>query len=284
MALPGGAPADGRDLRCYPATVIRDSHRYLLFAAFLCAALAGSLPSAAAPGDPPARLVPLPGPPPGPSIKRVRLDARRPLRAGDRLPVTVEAEPGARVTARLGSQGTPAVCAAAADRPSTYLCALVVPTGITGRHHVIAEATGDAPGRSRLSSLLPVEIVERDQRQEMNALNVQLRPAYFASRSHQLDEEAREAVRSNLPVLQGHPDLPIVVEGHCDPQEGGDPATLSRQRAEAVVEELAAQGIPRSRLAVSAVGCGEPVVFTDGEEARAPNRRAMILFELADSP
>jgi peptidoglycan-associated lipoprotein len=267
--------------------VIERAHRIVLLAAALPLILAGGAGADPARGadDRPPRLVPLPGPPPGPRIDRVRHDARGPVSAGEAITVTIEGAPGARVTARLGPGGAPSPCPDVPDQPGLYRCALEAPDGVTGRLHVVAEAaSGDAPGVSRLSSLLPVEIVARDPLAEMNALNVRIQPVYFAAGSRAIDEAARAVIAADAAVISTRPLLTILVEGHCDAAEGGDPAALSRSRAEAVVTELAAMGIPRSRMRASARGCDQPVAFTDDEESRALNRRAMILLEAPAAP
>ncbi len=257
-----------------------------LAALALALGASGTVPDAAAEaaGAGEARLVPLPRPPAGPQLKRVRHDARQPLRAGDSVRVAIVGEPKATVTARLGDEGDPVPCPASPDRPDLYACTLVIPEKLSGRRHVVAEATARASGRSRLSSLVPVEIVIPDPRAEVDALNVRLAPIYFAPGSSEIDEAAREALSRSVPVLESHPRLPIVVEGHCDAGEGGDPEALTRSRAEAVVGELASRGIARERMTASAKACAEPVAPTGDEEARALNRRAMILFGLAESP
>jgi len=233
--------------------------------------------------DEPARLVPLPGPPSGPALARVRHDARQPLHAGDSVRVTILGDAGARVTARLDGGGEAVPCAAAPAQPGTYTCTLTIPRGLAGRHPVVAEASGSSAGRTRLSSLLPVEVVEADPWAEVNALNIHMKPVLFAPGAHQLDDSARSVLESDLAVIESHPLLPIVVEGHCDSLEEGDPEALTRRRAEAVVAELAALGISRERLTALAMACSEPIAGTDDREGRALNRRAMILFRVPGS-
>ncbi len=197
--------------------------------------------------------------------------------------MTILGEPGARVTARLGDGGAEVPCAPAPGQAGTYTCTLIVPAGLAGRHSVVAEASEKSAGRSRLSSPLPVEVVEADPWAEVNALNIHMKPVFFAPGAHRLDDAARSVLNASLPLIESHPLLPIVVEGHCDTLEEGDPESLTRRRAEAVVAELAALGISRARLTASAMACSEPVAGTDDGEGRALNRRAMILFRVPGS-
>lgn len=81
-----------------------------------------------------------------------------------------------------------------------------------------------------------------------------------------------------LGVLQGAPDIVIEVEGHTD--DSGDPATnreLSQERAEAVVNWLAEQGIAPDRMKAVGYGPDRPIALNDTPEGRAENRRVEIV-------
>ncbi|HOQ61068.1 MAG TPA: OmpA family protein [Vicinamibacterales bacterium] len=90
--------------------------------------------------------------------------------------------------------------------------------------------------------------------------------------------ESQAIVDQIAVMLKESPGLRVSIEGHTD--NTGTPAgnkTLSKQRADAVVAALVAQGIEAGRL--SAVGWGQdhPVADNRTEEGKAKNRRVEIV-------
>lgn len=86
-----------------------------------------------------------------------------------------------------------------------------------------------------------------------------------------LVDRVAEVVR---PALRENPILTIRVEGHTDNQ--GNAArnqNLSLRRARAVVDALAARGVPRGRLAAAGYGASRPVADNDTQAGRERNRR-----------
>jgi outer membrane protein OmpA-like peptidoglycan-associated protein len=225
-------------------------------------------------------VVPLPGSPPGPKIHRVSHDAREPVSAGDRIEVTVLAEKNISVEVRLGTESGQSPCRPDAARPGTYRCPLAIPLVPPGTHRLVALAVDRDGRRSTLSSILPLTVRERDPWLRVNALNVRLRPVYFASGSAHLHEEARATLGTNRVILAENADLSIAIEGHCDSAEEGDHQELSLKRAEAALAHLASLGIPRERMILKPLADSEPVAAGE-DEAKALNRRVMILFDPA---
>lgn len=256
----------------------------LTLAATLLALIpAALLPSASWAGDAP-KVIPMPAPPQGPPILRVTHDALRPVEPGARVEVRVSAGPGAAVSASLGRRGQPVPCPEQPGEKGAYACVLTVPPGSPGSHSVVATATGEDGRVSRLSSILPVVISSSDRWKALNTLNTRLAPILFAPGSSQLDDGALATLEASLDFLRSQPRLSLLVEGHCDPGEEGDQEALSLERARAVVDQLAQMGIPRERLSAAGLSSDEPLVGDGDEQARALNRRAMILFRPPSAP
>ena len=227
------------------------------------------------------KIVPLPSAPPGPRIRRVTHDAVKPVGPGSRVVVTVLTEPKVKVTADLGAMIAGIPCTPRAGEQGAYSCEAVVPDGGAGPQRVKATAT-DSKGRSSsLSAPLPVVVEPFDPWREPNALNVRLAPALFPDGSSDLDAAARADLAVDAESLKKHPDLSIVIEGHCDAGEGGDLDALSLRRAEAARDHLAAIGVPKERMILRAMAAKQPVGAPKDEATRPMNRRAMVLFEPA---
>ncbi|TCO74897.1 OmpA family protein [Chromatocurvus halotolerans] len=109
--------------------------------------------------------------------------------------------------------------------------------------------------------------------------SVTLDNIYFDFGAATLTAESGNAIAEAARLLQDNPDLNIYVVGHTDSvgaYEGN--LTLSRQRAEAVVEALASgNGIDRVRVVPAGVGPLAPVVSNATEAGRAQNRRVELV-------
>ena len=75
-------------------------------------------------------------------------------------------------------------------------------------------------------------------------------------------------------IMTDNPDLKFEVDGYTD--NSGSAAhnqTLSQQRADAVMQELIAMGIPASRLSAKGYGGTKPIADNATPEGKANNRR-----------
>jgi outer membrane protein OmpA-like peptidoglycan-associated protein len=81
-------------------------------------------------------------------------------------------------------------------------------------------------------------------------------------------------------MLSTVPDMQIVVEGHTD-YKGSDEYNmkLGERRAQAVIAELTALGIPESRLSPISYGEGRPIFTEETDWARAANRRVQFTVQ-----
>ena len=74
--------------------------------------------------------------------------------------------------------------------------------------------------------------------------------------------------------LKEKADLTVVIEGHTDTVGSDDyNRKLGQQRAQTVMNELAAQGIDPSRMSAASAGESAPLLNQDNQWARALNRR-----------
>jgi outer membrane protein OmpA-like peptidoglycan-associated protein len=96
------------------------------------------------------------------------------------------------------------------------------------------------------------------------------------------DDLKREVTEFILPEVINQmikrPSLRILIEGHAD-EDGSENYNmlLSMRRAQSVANFLIANGISPNRIDIQAFGESMPAVPGDDEDARAKNRRAVIL-------
>ena len=101
----------------------------------------------------------------------------------------------------------------------------------------------------------------------------------FDTDKSQLRAGARRSVKRLAEVLQQHPDKRVTIEGFTDSQ-GSDQYNmeLSRRRAEAVREALAAEGVAPQAMEVRPYGESYPVADNDTAAGRQMNRRVEIVI------
>ena len=120
---------------------------------------------------------------------------------------------------------------------------------------------------------------EQDRlRKEQERLDLSLASdVLFSSGSAQLYPGGRDKLRQFAGVLNRYPRTNITVTGHTD-SRGSEQSNmdLSRRRADAVAEELTADGVSHSRIATRGVGASQPVATNNTPEGRAQNRRVEI--------
>ena len=105
-----------------------------------------------------------------------------------------------------------------------------------------------------------------------------LRNVHFSFDSYALDERARSVLDGNAVYLKEHPQMNIVIEGHCD-ERGTDlyNLALGDRRADAAKRYLMELGIDKSRMKTISYGEEKPLDPRHNEEAWAKNRRAQFV-------
>ena len=107
---------------------------------------------------------------------------------------------------------------------------------------------------------------------------VTLSNVHFATGKADITPDSEGALTAAVTTLKEHADWKIRVEGFTD--NVGSPAEnlkLSSQRAEAVMEWLANNGIDRGRLSAKGYGESHPVAKNSTDEGRAKNRRVELV-------
>jgi choice-of-anchor C domain-containing protein len=99
----------------------------------------------------------------------------------------------------------------------------------------------------------------------------------FDTGRFELKPDATEALRGLVGILAKYPNAPIVIEGHTDSVGSAQSnQVLSENRAAAVRQWLAGNGIAASRLSTKGFGATVPIAPNDTPEGRQRNRRVEI--------
>jgi peptidoglycan-associated lipoprotein len=98
---------------------------------------------------------------------------------------------------------------------------------------------------------------------------------HFEYDSAALTDEGRATLEKHALWLQGHRDVKVTVEGHCDERGTVEyNLALGEQRARATRDYLVSLGVAAERLRVVSYGKERPLDAGGGEAAWARNRRA----------
>jgi peptidoglycan-associated lipoprotein len=82
-------------------------------------------------------------------------------------------------------------------------------------------------------------------------------------------------------ALKQRPEVPVVIEGHCDERGTIEyNLALGEKRAKAVKDYLVSLGIDRSRLTTISYGKERPLDSRSNEFAWAQNRRAEFVIKI----
>jgi len=110
-------------------------------------------------------------------------------------------------------------------------------------------------------------------------IEIDLEGGEFATDSAELKPEMRQALQRTAQNLRDRGGLDrIEIIGYTDSRGSADyNRDLSRQRAEAVADYLANEGVDRDLMAVSGRGEADPIATNATQEGRSKNRRVVIL-------
>lgn len=103
---------------------------------------------------------------------------------------------------------------------------------------------------------------------------------FFAHNSAQLTDQSRQALAQVATDMKQRPNERVRVAGHTD-RTGSEAYNdqLSAERAQAVKQDLVAEGVPADRISTKALGERDPAVPTPDGVAQPRNRRTVVDFD-----
>ena len=107
-----------------------------------------------------------------------------------------------------------------------------------------------------------------------------MKDAFFDFDKSDLRDDARSALDEDAHILRDHPNVNVVIEGHCD-ERGTEEynQALGERRANAARDYLAAAGIAAARMETISYGKTRPFAMGHDESAWAQNRRAHVVVK-----
>ncbi len=115
-------------------------------------------------------------------------------------------------------------------------------------------------------------------RETARGLIVNMSDVLFDTGQYTLKPDAREKLAKVSGILLAYPNLQLQVEGYTD-NVGSDDFNqkLSQERADAVREYLASQGVTQTNISATGYGKSDPVADNASSQGRAENRRVQMV-------
>jgi len=103
----------------------------------------------------------------------------------------------------------------------------------------------------------------------------QLGPIFFDFDRFNIRKDQIETLLENTQILEEHPEVKIIIEGHCD-ERGTEEYNLAlgERRAKGAKDYLVRLGVDENRLRIVSYGKSRPFAQGHNEDAWSQNRRA----------
>jgi peptidoglycan-associated lipoprotein len=101
-----------------------------------------------------------------------------------------------------------------------------------------------------------------------------VRDAFFDYDKSDIRPDAEPALQTDAQYFKAHPDVKVLIEGHCDDRGSAEyNLALGDRRAAAVKNYLVSQGVDPNRIQTVSVGKEKPFCTSDSDDCRQQNRR-----------
>lgn len=159
-----------------------------------------------------------------------------------------------------------------------FVLALVAAGCVSPRKKAAADARDAARAKTQTeeAAYVPgVDVTEASIRGQEFGQTPELGVIRFDYDSATLQGEALDTLKKNAEWLKSHPDLEVLVSGHCDERGTIEyNLALGQKRAKSVREYYARLGVPGKSVATISYGKESPVCSESTEDCWAQNRRA----------
>ncbi|MDE2292781.1 MAG: peptidoglycan-associated lipoprotein Pal [Elusimicrobia bacterium] len=121
----------------------------------------------------------------------------------------------------------------------------------------------------------PTDVAEARIRGKEFAHVADLKTVNFEFDAYALPADARTTLKANAAYLKDHPDLEVLVEGHCDARGTTEyNLALGQKRAKSVRDYYILLGVPGQKIATISFGKERPLCEESTESCWSRNRRA----------
>jgi peptidoglycan-associated lipoprotein len=136
---------------------------------------------------------------------------------------------------------------------------------------------GATEASARVTVNMPKPAVSALTDEEMFRRSV--KDIFFNYDQSEIRADEQPVLSSDVQFLVQHPQVKVVIEGHCD-ERGSDEYNmgLGESRASTVKQQLAQHGVSPDRIRIVSYGKEKPFCSTENENCYQENRRAHFVF------
>jgi peptidoglycan-associated lipoprotein len=154
----------------------------------------------------------------------------------------------------------------------------IIPTDSTTYHLVARGDGGMAEANARVTVNSPAPAVSGLTEEQLFERNI--KDVFFGYDKYDIRPDEQSIVSADAQFLAQHPEMKVVIEGHCD-ERGSDEYNigLGENRAEQVKEELQQHGVAADRIRMKSYGKEKPFCQEETESCWQQNRRAHFVLQ-----
>lgn len=154
----------------------------------------------------------------------------------------------------------------------------ITPPNSTTYHLTASGAGGNADASARITVNVPTDTTSRLTDEQLFSQNV--KDVFFSYDNFEISQNELQIVNTDAEFLAQHPNIKLVIEGHCDERGSEDyNMGLGENRASVVKDTLAKHGVSADRVRVISLGKEKPFCTTaEDESCWQQNRRAHFVF------
>lgn len=140
------------------------------------------------------------------------------------------------------------------------------------------EAKGPGGDRDTSTRVTVNQSVAENQQEsgpsDIDLFNANVKDVYFDYDRYTIRADQANITQADAKFLNDHPNMPIVIEGHCDDRGSEEyNLALGDNRANSVKSELVKLGVSANRIRTISYGKEKPFCSADNENCWSQNRR-----------
>jgi peptidoglycan-associated lipoprotein len=145
-------------------------------------------------------------------------------------------------------------------------------------YRVIVKGPGGVQGRSVRVTVMPVRAAQASTPEDLLGGSSGRQDVFFDLDEFSIRSDQQATVQNDAKILKEHPDLKIVIEGHCDELGSAEyNLALGESRADEVKRAPIQAGVNASRIEVISYGKERPFCKQQNEDCWRQNRRAHLI-------
>ena len=146
-------------------------------------------------------------------------------------------------------------------------------------YHLVAKGDGGSAEADARLTVSEKKVVNNITDEELFAQNI--KDIFFSYDNAAIRQDESAMIDADAKFLASHPDMKMVIEGHCDERGSEDyNMALGDNRAKTVRDALIHQGISADRIKLISLGKEKPFCTTaENESCWSQNRRAHFVMQ-----